>query len=40
MIHSWTPEMADTSAMPKLSALSQAVRADALIAPILKRHGL
>ena len=40
MIHSWTPEMADTSAMPKLSALAQAVRADALIAPILERHGL
>lgn len=40
MIHSWTPEMADTSAMPKLTALAQAVRADALIAPIMERHGL
>ena len=40
MIHTWTPEMADPSAMPKLSALTQAVRADELIAPIMQRHGL
>lgn len=40
MFHSWYPDMAGTSAMPKLNALAQAVRADALIAPILERHGL
>ena len=40
MFHSWYPDMASTSAMPKLNALAQAVRADALIAPIMERHGL
>ena len=40
MIHAWNPDMASASAMPKLNALAEAVRADALIAPILERHGL
>jgi GST-like protein len=40
MLQAWYPGMADTSATPKLTALAQAVRADALIAPILKRHEL
>jgi glutathione S-transferase len=40
MLHSWNPGMADTSAMSKLNAMVEAVRADAVIAPILGRHGL
>ena len=40
MIHAWVPSMADTSAMPKLTALAEAVRSDAVIAPIMQRHGL
>ena len=40
MLHAWYPEMADKSAMPKLTALAQAVRSDAVIAPIMERHGM
>ncbi len=39
MFHAWYPDMAGVSAMPKLNALVQAVRADALIAPVIERHG-
>jgi glutathione S-transferase len=40
MFHSWTPDMVDKSAMPKLVALVEATRSDAIIAPILERHGM
>jgi glutathione S-transferase len=40
MLHSWTPDMVDKSAMPKLVALVEATRSDAIIAPILERHGM